>query len=278
MKKGLISKGLCIGIAFATCFCAVRTYGETVINEAFRKQVEKTIDKVETDGPRMINLAKDVKTAGASYMPEILAPVNPDKYQTEERQRLMAGIYLMDLEYATAFEKEKEMLDYGLAMYSLSDKLGFPVPQIENQIRDLMVHIGDPDAEQRFEALGKALDQDDSWKEMLSSPRGMEYIVEGLYACILEGVYITSEVAAQSDYKPEFLKALDAHKSYLKTYAELLDQFTDKPEFASILRKPERLQTIKSLTALLTGPNPTGKKEVEEIRKIVEPVRNEIVR
>lgn len=277
MKKGLVFKGICIGIACAAIFGAGRVYGETVISEEFRKEIEKTIDKVETEGPRAVQLISDLKAAGASYIPEILAPVVPEKYQEETRQRLIAGIYLMDTQYAIVFGKNKESLEYGLALYSLIDKLGFPVPELEKQFREALAHIDDPDAEERLNNLGKSIDQDTSWKEMLSSPKGMQLIVEGLYAWMLEGVYITSELAAQSNYNPAFLKVLNDHRSYLSTYMTLLDQFIDKPELASVLRTEERINTIKTLLALLSGPNPIGKDEVEEIRKVAGQARNQIV-
>ena len=278
MKKGLVSKGLCVWIACAAIFCAGRVYGEVVISEEFRREIEKTVDKVENEGPKAIQLVSDLKAAGASYMPEILAPVAPEKYRGEASQRLIAGVYLMDLQYAVVFEKSKEMAEYGLALYSMLDELGFPVPKVEQMFREALAHVDDPDAEQRFTTLAKALDEDTSWKEMLASPKGMQLIVEGLYAWMLEGVYITSELAAQSNYNPAFLKTLNDHKSYLKTYMVLLDQFIDKPELASVLRTEERIRTIKALSALLSGPNPVGKNEVEEIRKIAGQARNQIVR
>ena len=278
MEKGLVSKGLCVWMACAAIFCAGRAHGEMVISEEFRKEIEKTVDKVENEGPKAIQLVSDLKAAGASYMPEILAPVAPERYQGEARQRLITGVYLMDLQYAVVFEKSKEIAEYGLAVYSLIDKLGFPVPKVEQLLREALAHVDDPDAEQRFGALAKALDEDASWKEMLSSPKGMQLIVEGLYAWMLEGVYITSELAAQSNYNPAFLKTLNDHKSYLKTYMVLLDQFIDKPELASVLRTEERIHTIKTLSALLSGPNPVGRNEVEEIRTIAGQARNQIVK
>ena len=59
--------------------------------------------------------------------------------------------------------------------------------------------------------------------------------------------------------------------------AQLLDQFIDKPELASVLRTEERIGTIKALSALLSGPNPIGGNEVEEIRKIAGKARSRIV-
>ncbi len=277
MKRGLVFKGLCMGIACAAIFCAGRVYGDTAISEDLRKQIEKTLDRVEKDGPEAARLVDDLKSGGASYMPELLAPVAPEKYQQEERQRLISGVYLMDLTYAAVFEKNKDTAEYALAIYSLADKLGFPVPQVEKQVRETLAHIDCPDAEKRIEALLDAIEDDDSWKSMIASPKGVQFMSELFYGWMLEGIYLAAELAAQSNYNPKFLKALNEHKSYVKSYMELLDQVAAKPELASALRTEERLNTMKALSDLLSGPNPITKGEVEEIRKVAAQARKQIV-
>ncbi len=278
MKKGLAVKGLCIGMACATILCAGRVLGETALGEEFQKKIESIVNRMETDAPKSIQIADEIKTAGASYMPELMAPINPDKYQAEGKQRLLAGVYLVDMEYAIIFEKKKEISEYGLALFSLLDKLGFPVPKLELQLRDVLTHLDDPDVEERFAAMAKSLEEDSSWKEMIATESGVRLIVEGLYGWMVEGIYISTEIAAQCNFGPAFLNPLNAQKSYLKTYMELLDQFVDKPELASTLRSPERIDVIKAVSALLSSPNAIGKEEVEGVRKIIGQARNQILR
>jgi hypothetical protein len=278
MKKGLVFKGLGVWILCAALFCTGYAYGKTAISEDFRKKIEDTLERVEKDGPEAAQLVIDLKAGGASYMPELLAPVAPEKYQQEEKQRLITGIYLMDLTYAAVFDKNKDTAEYALAIYSLADKLGFPVPKMEKQIRETIAHIDAPDAQKRIEALTEAIEEDDSWKNMISSPKGIQFMSELLYGWMLEGIYISSELAAQANYRPNYLKVLSDHKSYVKTYMELLDQFIGMPELASTMRTEERLNTIKTLSGLLSGPDLLTKGQVEEIRKVAGEARSRIVK
>ena len=277
MKKGLVLKVFCLWIACAAIICTARAYAETAISKDLREQIEKILDRVEIDGPESAQLVSDLKAGKASYMPELMAPVAPEKYQQEARQRVMTGIYLMDFTYAAVFDQAKDSAEYARAIYSLADKLGFPVPKIEKQIRDTIAHIDDADADKRLEELAKAIDEDDSWKSMISSPRGVILMSDLLYGWMLEGIYIASELAAQSNYRPDFVKVLNDHKYYLKSYKELLDQFLDKPELASVVRTQEHLDTIKALSGPLSSAGPMSRGQVEEIRKIAANARNQIV-
>lgn len=277
MNKGLLFKGIFVWMVCSAAVFEGFAYGQTPVAEKFRSEVKQLVAGAEIEGPKAIDLVRSLKAAGASYLPEILASSKFEKYRTESKQRLMAGIYLMDLYYAIVFGKDKDAAQYGTAVYTLEDKLGFPVPGMEKRFREALSHMDDADSGQRIDTLAKELDADLSWQEMLSTPDGMKLVIEGHYGWMLEGVYIASELAAQSNYNPAFIKALDDHRAYFGTFVALLDKLVDKPEIASVLRKDNCIETAKTISALLSSPNPMGKKEVEEIRKVAGEARNRIV-
>jgi len=252
-------------------------YGAPVVSKELRQEVEETLDRMEADSPKLMDLVAEMKEAGASYIPEIMAPAAIEKYQKDERQRLIAGVYLADLSYAFVFGVNRDIMDYGLAVSSLMDQQGFPMPKLDQSFQQALSQEGGPEADERFQEIRKILNEDTSWKERLGSAKGLDVVADSLYAWIMESLYLVSEMTAQSNYDPKFLKILGDHTAYLKSYSALADKVDANPELAALLETRERRNTIGKVLAALSVEKGIGQKEVEEVRKIVGREREKIV-
>ena len=124
-RAGLIAIGILSGVLSA---------GALEVSDDLRLRVQKDIQLVEQEGPRMGDLMAGIREAGASYLPELPAPIDPDRYQALERQRMIIGVYLMDLTYAATFYQQQPAARYGQAIARLLEKVGFPQPDMERHI------------------------------------------------------------------------------------------------------------------------------------------------
>ncbi len=265
--------GLLAGVlAFSVSVSAVE------VSDDLRLKVQQEIDKIETEGPKMSEVMAALREAGASYLPEIVAPVEVVKYQDPERRRLMVGVYLMDMTYAATFDQRKAGSEFGQAMYQLCDLLGFPNPDVERQYREALEQIDLPGGEERLQELFKQQDQNQDWQEMLRSGDGLDLVVDGLYGFLIEGLYLTSELAVLSDYDPIFMQYISDMRDSFKSYEKVLLQFEAEPELSVIVEKDERLLFIKELLQLMGELPQLGQAELEQLRPIITQARNQVVR
>ncbi len=278
MKKDRISCRLFALMACMALMTVSGAYGAPTVGKELRQEVEDTLDKMESDSPELMDLVAEMKKAGASYLPEIMAPAAIENYQKDEKQRLIAGVYLADLSYAFVFGVNKNILDYGLAVSSLMDQQGFPMPKLDQSFQQALNQEGGSEADERFQEIRNILSEDKSWKEKIGSVKGLHVVADSLYAWVIESVHLVSEMTAQSNYDPKFLEILGDHTSYLKSYSALADKVDTNPELAALLETRNRRNTIGKVLTALSAEKGIGQKEVEEVRKIVGKERERIVK
>jgi len=247
------------------------------ISDALRTRTEKAITRIETEGPELGFIMAALREANASYMPEIVAPIDVTKYQDPEAQRLIIGVYQMDLTYAATFDQRQATAQYGQAIYELFDKLGFPNPELAKQYREALQNIDLPGGEERLRELIKKQDANEDWKSMLRSGDGLDLVVDGLFAYIIEGVYLTCEMATLSDYDPTFLKCVSDLKGSFILFQELLAEYDDDPDFAAVTAASKRGLAIQEILTQFGDAAEITPVGVKKLRPLVAAIRKGIV-
>ena len=265
-------------IALAGWAAAAWAPAASGISEELRLAIQRDVEAVEKDGARMGDVMAALREIGASYLPEIVAPVDVDKYQSPDRRRWMAGAYLMDLTYAATFAQNEPAARYGQAVYRLLDLLGFPQPDMERRYREALGQIDLPGGDERLKQLLKEQDQDAAWQEMIRTGDGVELVVDGLYGFLIEGLYLTSELCALSNYDPSTLMYVAYIRDSFKAYKELLYRLGDSPELATTIERHDRLNLLTSFLVILGDLPQVGPEQLEALRPAIAKARQEIVR
>ena len=89
------------------------------ISEELRQALQSDLAAIEKETPQMGEVMAALREIGAAYVPELVAPVDVDRYQGVVRRRIMTGTYLMDLTYASTFGRQADAARYGQAVCQL---------------------------------------------------------------------------------------------------------------------------------------------------------------
>ncbi len=250
----------------------------TVIPDDLREQVLQKIDRIEKDGPNMAEMMAALREAGASYLPELVAPIDVDKYQDMERRRMILGVYLLDMTYAGVFHQTGPAARYGQAVFQLLSELGFPMPEREREYREALDRLDEPGGEEQMRDLFNEQMNDTAWQEMLDTEDGLDLVVNALYGFLVEGMYLAAELGILSHYDARFLGHVSEMRVSFRALGDVLDLFKDDPRLSPRLRADDRLRFIASLLQLF-GDTPIITPELlDNLRPMIREARDGIVR
>lgn len=156
-------------------------------------------------------------------------PEKAGDYITQRDKVLNLGVYATDLCYATTYMMKQATMDYLEASKTLIDDLGISTTfninyaeRIENNIdnRDSLISI----VSESF---------DDTWNYMVENQQA---VMARLVVCgsWIEGVYITTKVAATAEDNTAFMEALARQKNSLDELVNLLDPVKNVDEVKDI--------------------------------------------
>ena len=180
--------------------------------------------------PTSYEVTKHIYEAGARYNLHISnGPEKAGDYITQRDKVLNLGVYAADLCYATTYMMKQGTLNYLEASKTLIDDLGISTTfnlnyadRIENNIdnRDSLISI----VTESF---------DDTWTYMVENKQD---VMARLVVCgsWIEGVYLTTKVAAEADDNTLFLEALARQKGSLEQLIDLLDPVKKAEEVKEI--------------------------------------------
>jgi len=192
------------------------------------------------DVPTSYEVTKHIYNAGARYI--VTIPNGPEKagdYVTQRDKVLNLGVYATDLCYATTYMMKQGTMNYLEASKTLIDDLGISTTfninyaeRIENNIdnRDSLIKI----VSESF---------DDTWAYMVENKQD---VMARLVVCgsWIEGVYLTTKVAALAEDNTVFMEALAKQKGSLQELVNLLDPVKNVEEVQEIF---EALFEIKKI-------------------------------
>lgn len=277
-RKNIFYIGLTALFALALV-CGSFTNGhaqQKQVPKALKEELRKALADLEKGGQEH-EVIERMKKAGASYFPELTAPVQKGKtLRNIEVQRQIVGVYTMDMAYASVFGKNKESLQFAEAIDSGLTGIGFTNRKITNRYKKAMKDFQGADSKKAFAELDKAIDA--TLEEALQTPAGMELAVEATYGWWVEGLYLTTEIAAQKNYHPKFIAFVNDQKKTTQTMMRIFDLFKKYPEFAAMMDVEERMPIVRGILNKLKKADKIGKADIDAIRGTVSEARTGILK
>lgn len=247
------------------------------VDPAIIKSFNAALDRFSKDYSEERIIMRRLKKAGASYIYELtVTPKKADNIVDAEQQNLMAGVYFMDMIYAYAFDKKKKGLMCAEAINKLLDKSGYNNKKLFKQYQKTMKNINSPEAKKELKKLSSML-LDDAYGDTLKTHAGFEHTIDALYGWMIENLYISTEITAQSNYDPKIIKIVNEKKAILDYLNNIFDAIKSSRELEDLTKKDERMVVVEKIKKLLSVKK-VGKKEIDEVRKIVTEERNKILK
>ncbi len=218
----------------------------------------------------------DLKKAGASFIPELLAPASDvTKFTDKESMRAMVGIYLFDLTYAMEFGKKKETIGLANAVNTLLSNLGQNDSQLKAEFTKAIEQFKKDGTTKEISDITEKLAN--RWVSMINTEDEVELMLEATFAWMVEGIYIVSEITAQQDYDPEFMQLLNEQRVTASQLVEIIDAFKNQPRFGKLFESDWRIEVIKGLMASFKDKD-ISKNDVNAIRVLITDVRKKILK
>ncbi len=248
------------------------------ISDERRTKVITEIDQVFQQGPKIADAMALMNKADEAFLPDILVPVDIAKYPSMESSRILVGMYWMDMIYSAAFRQVEPTLQFGQAIIQLLAYLGLPWPEMERRHLEALDQRVQPGGEEEFWKSFREQDVNVKWQDMVKERAGLELLVDGLYGYLLEGIYLATEIAAQSNYDPAYVHYFSETKIALQAYGRLLALFADEPVLAAMFQQKERAQFIAVLLNIIDSMPEHGEDHVNAISAFVRKYRNDVIR
>ena len=247
------------------------------ISEELRQALQSDLAAIEKETPQMGEVMAALREIGAAYVPELVAPIDVDRYQGVVRRRIMTGTYLMDLTYASTFDRQADAARYGQAVCQLLELVGYPQPELERRYREALAQIDEPGGDERLRQLVNEQNKSPAWQDRLDTGMGVELVADSLYGFMIEGLYLTSELCILSNYDPATMMYVAYLRNSFKAYEKLLYRLGDSPEFATAVDQHERLGFLATILVIL-GDGPTvAPAQLDALRPAIAKARKEIV-
>lgn len=257
---------------------AVAVASAAEISEALRQAIQRDVEAIEKEVPQMGEVMAALREIGASYLPELVAPVDIDQYQGAVMRRIMTGIYLMDLTYASTFSRQADAARYGEAVCRLLDQVGYPQPELERRYREALAQIDDPGGDEQLRQLVKEQERSKLWQDKLQTSDGVEFAADNLYGFLLEGLYLTSELCYLSNYDPSAMMYVAYLRDSFQAYNRLLNRMGESPEFADWVETHDRLNFLASIFVILGDKPVVAPAQLDALRPAIAKARKQIVR
>ena len=257
---------------------AVASASAVEISEALRLAIQGDIETIDKETPQMGEVMAALREVGASYLPELVAPVDVDHYQGVVMRRLMSGIYLMDLTYASTFGRQADAARYGEAVYQLLELVGFPQPEMERRYREALEQIDEPGGDERLRQLVKEQERNKLWQDKLQTSEGVELAADNLYGFLLEGLYLTAELCYLSNYDPSSMMYVAYLRDSFQAYNRLLNRMGQSQEFAAWVEANDRMNFLASIFVILGDKPVIAPAQLDALRPAIEKARNKIVK
>ena len=244
---------------------------------ALPDSLARQFEAFRENAPKMDEIAFYARESGGAYLPEIVAPADPDRYQSPEKQRLMAGVYWMDLAYAAAFRQPDPAARFADSLLRLLESLGHPRPDLARRLRESLSGVDPPGGDDAFHSLVREIESDPIWNELLATPEGVEIAADALCGYLLEALHVAVENAVLSDFRPDYLRFVADVRNAFLPFRDLLSAIRDDPDLASLPLSAERLALVASILETVGDLPDVGPDQILALRPVVAAARSRIV-
>lgn len=190
--------------------------------------------------PSPIETAMLMKRAGAKYNQDYLNPLsNLGNYTTTKSMALNLGVYSTDLSFASMFDQSQSSIKYLSATKKLADDLGILNAIDKSIINRMEANINNRDS--LMEIISETFMNSNSFLKENDRAEIAAIILAGGW---IEGLYIGTQVAANTASNKELIERIADQRLSLNTLLSLCGEYKDDPNIKQILPDMERLKTI----------------------------------
>jgi hypothetical protein len=189
--------------------------------------------------PSPIETAMLMKRAGAKYNQDYLNPLsNLGNYTTTKSMALNLGVYSTDLSFASMFDQSQSSIKYLSATKKLADDLGILNAIDKSIINRMEANINNRDS--LMEIISETFMNSNSFLKENDRAEIAAIILAGGW---VEGLYIGTQVAANTASNKELIERIADQRLSLNTLLSLMGEYKDDPNIKQIMPDMERLKT-----------------------------------
>lgn len=190
--------------------------------------------------PSPIETAMLMKRAGAKYNQDYLNPLsNVSNYTTTKSMALNLGVYSTDLSFASMFDQSQSSIKYLANTKKLADDLGILNAIDKSIINRMEANINNRDS--LMEIISETFMNSNSFLKENDRAEIAAIILAGGW---VEGLYIGTQVAANTASNKELIERIADQRLSLNTLLSLMGEYKDDPNIKQIIPDMERLKTI----------------------------------
>ncbi|MBI4648749.1 MAG: hypothetical protein HY738_19720 [Bacteroidia bacterium] len=218
--------------------------------------------------PTPFEVTKMLNDASAPYIFFISnPPENAEKYLTEKSKALNLGIYGADISYSSTYHKKDKTMLYLSASKKLMDELEIKSPFNETYLENIEKNIENKDS------LINIITESfyDTYKFLNLNNKGnlSILIIAGSW---LEGLHLCAQLAITAKKNEEIIKIIAGQKDTYFKFLDILGKNKDDKDINEIYDEISKLKEIyDNVGTTLT------KEQLEQIVKIIEPMRDKII-
>ncbi len=188
--------------------------------------------------PKSYDITKLIYQSGAAYIASLSnGPEKAGEYITQRDKVLNLGVYATDLCYATTYMMKQKTMDYLEASKTLIEDLGISTTFNITYAERIEENINDRDS--LIQVVTESFD--DTYNYLVDNQQD---VLARLVVCgsWIEGIYITTNVAAKAVDNTAFLEALAKQKTSLNELVRLLEQVKDVDEVSDLYEGLHEIQ------------------------------------
>ncbi|MEA3479227.1 MAG: hypothetical protein U9R60_13655 [Bacteroidota bacterium] len=182
--------------------------------------------------PTSYDITKLIYQSGSPYIVSLSNdPEKAEEYITQRDKVLNLGVYAADLCYATTYKMKQGTMNYLEASKTLIDDLGISTTFNITYAERIEENIDDRDS--LIQVVTESFD--DTWNYLVENKQD---VLARLVVCgsWIEGIYITTNVAARAIDNTAFLEALARQKNSLNELVGLLEDVKDVEEVSDLYK------------------------------------------
>jgi hypothetical protein len=252
--------------------------GEKVVLTDISSLKEKIATEMKTllanDARDHAKMMKDLKKAGASYIPELTTPLaKAGEVKDKDVQRILWGMYSFDTAYASVFGKKKEIADRIKACDDLALSLN-----LSASVMPAMKKLAQKKEEITIDDVTNTLasEIENVLPQISDKPKDVEFWADAAFGGVVQGMYIVTELIAMNDYKPEMISLLSSQEEHIK-FLEAVELFKPHLKSGKMAQYCKRFETLEPIHEILLSKKSYTKEDCEKARVLVTKIRNQIL-
>nr|WP_321450251.1 hypothetical protein [uncultured Carboxylicivirga sp.] len=213
------------------------TFNDSLANAAPLELSQEVMSDVIQNISSPVEMASLIKSTGVEFSQKILNSTSQtDNYNTSFKRALNLGVYSADLGYINTFDKNTIVIDYLVAVKSLSE--GIKVGQFFDftSLKRLATNSNNLDSLMQISI--SSFNKMDSYLRSQNRSNVSSLIVTGAW---IEGLYITGKVIEQTNNEM-LIKRIGEQKDIINILEIILKNYSSQPSFSDLAEQLAKLK------------------------------------